>query len=339
MSEGNPQFDQVISGLSDYAKEWHQDDLIQHALQNQAVICEGKSVKALPSVPSSKSDRAVVVSAGPSLHRFKGLETLRDSNFEGNIVCVDGSYLKCIKAGIIPDYMVTLDPHPTRMVRWFGDHEFEKNSEGDDFFNRQDLDVDFRNNSIKENQKNIELINEYAPQTKLIICSSAPANVVARCLEAKFDMYWWNPLVDDPNSTDSLTKKLYAINPIPCMNTGGTVGSAAWVFAHSRLKAKSIGLMGMDMGYHMDTPYEMTQTWREIKHHVESQGGVVEDFFPKVNFPLDGMEYYLDPTYFFYRKNLLEMMEQSKAETFNCSQAGTLFGPQLQCMTLSDFLK
>ena len=72
---------------------------------------------------------------------------------------------KCLKSGIIPDYVLTLDPHPKRVVRWFGDYNFENNQLNDDYFARQDLDVDFRNNSIEQNLNNIELVNKHATGT------------------------------------------------------------------------------------------------------------------------------------------------------------------------------
>ena len=33
--------------------------------------------------------------------------------------------------------------------------------ENDNYFSRQDLDIDFRDNSIKQNQENIDLVNNY----------------------------------------------------------------------------------------------------------------------------------------------------------------------------------
>lgn len=105
--------------------------------------------------------------------------------------------------------------------------------EGDDYFDRQDLDVEFRKNSLAENVSNIELINKHAHKTKLILCTSAAATVVERSVEATSDTYWCSPLVDDPKTPDSLTKKLHSINKLPYINTGGTVGIAAWVFASS----------------------------------------------------------------------------------------------------------
>lgn len=330
-------FENVVAKVGDIGRAWHETSILKHASLHRPIIAKGKSVKELPVLEGPKAKRAIVVSAGPSLHKFDVLRKIKESGFDGLLICVDGSYIKCLKAGLVPDMMVSLDPHPTRMVRWFGDPDFEENSAKDDYFNRQDLDVEFRNNSIRENLKNIELINEKAHLTKCLLCTAAPQNVVSRCLEAQFDLYWWNPLVDDPRGEGSLTRQFYDLNPLPCVNTGGTVGSAAWVFAAKRLNIPEIAVVGMDLGYHMETPLEMTQTYHELQAFLK-EGDAFEDLFPRFKFPLDGQEYYTDPTYFWYRKNFLELLSQSQAKTFNCSEAGTLFSEDIECIRLDEFL-
>ena len=59
-----------------------------------------------------------------------------------------------------------MDPHAKRVVRWFGDPNYEENLDGDDYFSRQDLDIDLRENSLKNNIINIDLVNKFAPRSK-----------------------------------------------------------------------------------------------------------------------------------------------------------------------------
>ena len=48
--------------------------------------------------------------------------------------------------------VVTLDSHPTRIVRWFGDENLNLNKlRKDDYFRRQDLDIDFRKEMLANN--------------------------------------------------------------------------------------------------------------------------------------------------------------------------------------------
>jgi hypothetical protein len=223
------------------------------------------------------------------------------------------------------------------MIRWFGDPNLEENSKNDDFFSRQDLDVEFRKNQLQRNQENIELVNKFANKSKLIISTTAPLNLVQRTHDAGFDSYWWNPLMDDPNSDDSMTRKLYNINKLPCFNTGGTVGTAAWVFASSILKITDIAVIGMDLGYYKDTPITMTQTYYELIKHRGLEN--IENCFTYFKYPETGEEFYTDPTYFWYRRNLLQLLEKAiQTKTYNCSGGGTLFGENIKCMSIESFL-
>lgn len=329
-------FEKIVSDITEIGKKWHSSSLVENAARNSAWV--ERTLKDLPPPVGAKARRAIVVSAGPSLHRFDVLKKIRDSGFDGSIVCIDGSLVKCLKAGIVPDYMVTLDPHPTRVVRWFGDPDFEKNMEGDDYFERQDLDVDFRNNAISQNQANIELIDSRAAGIKLAICSSAPENVVSRARAARFDAYWWNPLVDDPRQEGSLTREIYSRLKAPCMNTGGTVGTAAWVFATTILKIPEVAVVGMDLGYPADTPYSMTQTYYELVDHIGGEEGI-ESLFPEFTYPLTGQKYFTDPTYYWYRRNMLQLLEKAPGKTFNCTGGGTLVDDRIECLPLEKFLR
>lgn len=330
------EFEALVSNIPDIGRQWHGDSLLDNARRNLP-YCR-QSLKDLPPLVGAKARSGIVISAGPSLHRTDALHKVKEAGYPGALVCVDGAYVKCLKAGLIPDYVVTLDPHPTRVVRWFGDPDFEENARHDDYFARQDLDVDFRANSIRHNNENIELIDRHAALSKLVICTSSSQSVAERVEQAGFDSYWWNPLVDDPRAPDSVTRQLRGLNGLPCMNTGGTVGTAAWVLADAILRIPQLAVIGMDLGYPGDTPLNMTQTYYELQAHAESPEEL-EKLFPRFTFPLNGDRYYTDPTYFWYRKNLLELLEQSSATTVNCSEGGTLFGPKIACIRLSEFLE
>jgi hypothetical protein len=232
-----------------------------------------------------------------------------------------------------------MDPHPKRVVRWYGDPNLEENSANDDYFKRQDLDVEFRENAAEKNQKNIDLVNRHASHSKAIACTVLHSETVVRRLsEAQFDLYWWNPLVDDPEGENSLTKQLYEINPIACLNTGGTVGNAAWVFAHDVLKARSIALVGMDCGYYEDTPLEKTQTYYELKEHIGKEEEL-ENCFVSYTFPLTGERFYTDPTYYWYRQNLLELLDNAESVTVNCTEGGTLIDERIPIIYLNQYLR
>ena len=312
-------FYELINEITKLGYDYHKETILENSKRNAPYI-----TKTIRELKDTEKRRCLVISAGPSLYRQR---TLQRINPEGIcIVAIDGSYIQCLKAGIVPDYVVTLDPHPTRMVRWFGDPDFENNLNGDDYFARQDLDVDFRKNSLSENEANIRLVDEH--KAPLIICSTAPANVVKRT--QAFNRYWFAPLIDAPQSS-GLTDDLTAITGLPALNTGGTVGTAAWNFAHSVLGCKDIAVVGMDLGYSMDTPFNMTQTWPQLKDLKP-----IYEFFPHFTTPYG--EYYTDPTYWWYRENLLDLLEANECQLTNCSEAGMLFGERIKNVSLETWL-
>ena len=329
-------FEDILDSITEIGINEHSKTIINNANDNL-----NQSIRSIYEIPKRKNEfcnSAIIISAGPSLHRKNIINRIIESKYRGTTICVDGSYISCIKAGLIPNYVLALDPHPKRVVRWFGDHDYEKNKENDDYFDRQDLDIDFRNNSVVENQSNINLVNKFAKKTKAIVSTTVSKNVTNRIKEANFPDYWWNPLVDNPNIKNSITKRLYKINNLPCMNTGGNVGSAAWVFASEILKIKKIALVGMDFGYYSDLPYEKTQTYYELVNFI-GEKKLINKCFKKYIFPLNDEEFYTDPTYYWYRKNFFELLKKSNAKTYNCSEGGVLFSDLLECIHLDKFLE
>lgn len=329
-------FQTLVQHMGQIGFQYHSQRLIDHAIQNLSKI--QKTIKDLPFLSGQKAKSAIVISAGPSVYKQNSIQRILDASYSGTIIAIDGSYIACLKKGLIPDYVMTLDPHPTRIVRWFGDPEFEKHSQNDDYFSRQDLDIEFRKNTIEQNKVHIQLVNQYGHLTKAIVSSSSPNNVIARLEEAHFDQYWWNPLVDDVKHPKSLTRTLYNINKLPCMNTGGTVGTAAWVFASCILKLPVVSVVGMDLGYYKETPLTKTQTYYELINHLGTEEGI-EEYFVDYEFPLTKEKFYTDPTYFWYRKNFLELLRKSSSKTVNCTEGGTLIDPRIPCLKLDEFLK
>lgn len=330
------EFSELVGQITQIGRSHHSDTIKQRARDNARHVV--KTLRALPPPTGEKAASALVISAGPSLRKRNIIRRIVDAGYRGSIVAIDGSFIACLREGLIPDYVLTVDPHPTRIVRWFGDHDLAENSRQDDYFTRQDLDVTFRENAEKTNRENIALIDAHGRKSKAVVASSAPQNVVRRLQEAGLEMYWWNPLVDDPHAPGSITRALYDINGLPGMNTGGTVGSAGWVFAATRLKVARIGLVGMDLGYYADLPRTMTQTYYELVKHI-GRDSDLDGYFTEFTFPLTQEKFYTDPVYYWYRKNLLQLLEKSPCPTFNCTEGGTLFSDSLRCLGLEDFLR
>lgn len=335
-SQMTGEFEGLLNKIGDIGREKHSQALIDAATLNKPYM--KKTLRDLPKLSGEKAESCIVISAGPSVHKKKSIQQIIDSGYKGTTVAVDGAYNACLKLGFTPDFVVTLDPHLTRIVRWFGDPEFEKHIAEDDYFQRQDLDVGLRDRLIEQNLEHIEAVNKLAHKTKLIIASSAPQNLVKRTQDVGFDSYWWHPLVDDPRQPDSLTRKLYDIVPLPCLNTGGTVGTASWVFANVTLNIPKIAMVGMDLGYYPETPIEKTQTYYELVKHADSLDGI-EKYFLKTKSAFGDEEYFTDPTYRWYFKNFTELLDKSNRISYNCTEGGVLTHEKVSCIPLREFLK
>jgi hypothetical protein len=138
---GEP-FAKLVAEVGDISRDRHAQALLTHAVQN--LPHSTRSLRDLPALRVEKAQSAVIVSAGPSVHKQKSIFKILESNYRGTIIAVDGSMISCLKAGLVPDYVLTLDPHETRIVRWYGDPDFEEHTRNDDYFQRQDLDEEFR---------------------------------------------------------------------------------------------------------------------------------------------------------------------------------------------------
>lgn len=305
-----------------------------NAVANAARVSKGKSIVDL-NIPSA-NDSALVIAAGPSLHRTGPEKYIDKTTYKGVLVATESSLSWCLKRGIVPDLVVTLDPHASRIVRWFGDPTFnETKRRSDDYFARQDQDPGFRD-EMKHNQGLVELVNQFGSKIKIAISTSASTAVVDRAYEAGMDVYWWNPMYDDYDIKDSLTRKVHKMNGLPCVNAGGNVGSACWVFAHAVLKKKKVGLLGMDFGYYPDTPFTQTQYYKEILSLVGE--GHLDEIYMPIHNPFTNVTYYTDPAYLWYRDGFLEMVQQAGTETHNCTGGGILFGPGIVWTPLDVFM-
>lgn len=300
-------FNELVAQIPQIGRNHHAETILENSRRNAPFI--EKTIRDA----GRDSRPCLVVSAGPSLYFSRSLYRLR--GFTGQVVATDSAYIQCLKAGIEPDYVVTIDPHPTRIAVLFGA------TSQDDYFERARADHGFE--QAEENQR---LVDEN--RTKLVIACSAPESVVERTKD--FERYWFAPLVDDPDA-EGLTKQMVELTQIPALNTGGTVGSAAWAFAHLVLKAEKIAVVGMDFGYQLGTPLKNTQEWNLLKGEQN-----ISEFYPVLKGHWG--DAYTSPTYYWYRQNFLDLLKAADARVTNCTEGGLLHGESVDCMGLEEWL-
>ena len=145
----------------------------------------------------------MIVSGGPSLRIVNHIKLIKKFEDKLIIICSDGS-LFSFRERNYSDLVVSLDPHPTRIIRWFGDKNLNKNKiKKDNYFRSQDIDTKFKR-ELLTNKKFLTLTKKYGKNLNVALCTSAPKNVVKRLIEIKSKIYWWNPFLDNP-----VNKKVY----------------------------------------------------------------------------------------------------------------------------------
>jgi hypothetical protein len=309
---------------------------LNNAHNNLKYLDRGSSLKELRNAPLGQGDQAVIIAAGPSLHKTNVANKLKSSGYKGAIVVPDGAVLYCLRNGIIPDLIVTVDPHPKRVVRWFGDPTLSKSDlASDDYFSRQDMDPAFAD-ELRVNDEIMELLEKHGKKIRIALSTSSSETVVQRAIDTGMQIYWWNPMYDDPDLAESETENLYKLNGLPCLNAGGNVGSACWMMVDSVLEKKHVALTGMDLSYYDDTPYINTQYYYEALELVgEDQ---LDSLYMRIFNPHLKKWFYTDPAYMWYRNVFLEMVAEASSTTYNCTEGGILFGDNIIFTPLNSFL-
>ena len=309
------------------------EDGLANAEHNRPFIA--KTIRDLVGQAAGRT--CLIVSGGPSLLRRRSLERIKPVIDRFVVVAADGALGHCLRAGIVPNYVLSLDPHAERITRWFGDDDLTAEKLEDDYFRRQDLDQHFNQDEVERNEEQIRLVNAAGPSITAVLATSAAVNVRRRCFDSGMDVYWWNPIYDDFSEPDSLTRRLYEANKVPCMNAGGNVGSAALIFAVRVLGAADIAMVGLDFAYYADTPLRSTQYYDQFMRTMGEDE--IPDAFKTIRNPHLDEDYYTDPAYYWYRQGLLELVDAMKGcRIVNATEGGILFGKGIEWQSLDQVM-
>lgn len=329
---------EILDRMPELTVQKASDASLVNAKGNQQFI-----ERTLLDLPKQKGgySSAIAIGAGPSLHRTESIKKIVDSGYKGPIIAADGAMGHCLRGGLVPDYVISLDPGPIatgpdRMLRWFGDPDLDQAKlDRDDYFRRQDLDIYVGNRELERNLEMVELVNRHGPNISAIMATSLPPVLSRRAAQAGMKIYWWNPLFDDFNDPESFSARIFQMNKVPCMVSGGNVGAAAWVFAHAVLGTANVAVVGMDFSYAPETPIKNTPYYKELE---EIFGDRAEEAFIDVENPYLGETWFTDPTYYWYRQSFLDMAQKADCKTYNCTEGGILFGDDILCIPLEEFL-
>lgn len=327
---------ELVKHLSRLTWERHGELGLDNARRNTAWLARGQSIKALRGASLGKADHAVIIAAGPSIKRKDPIRLLKQRGYTGAVICTESALAYCLRNGVVPDLTLSLDPHATRIVRWFGDPKLSQDSlQADDYFSRQDMDDALRD-EMRANDELLKIMADHGAKIRIALATSAPQAVVERVFDIGMDVYWWNPMYDDPDMPDSVTAALQRENGLPCVNAGGNVGSAAWMVASAVLGKPRVALTGIDFSYYAGTPYAQTQYYREALALVGEEN--LDSLYIRVFNPHTRTWFFTDPAYYWYRDCLLEMVRDAECETFNCTEGGIVFGDGIHFIPFEDFL-
>lgn len=308
-----------------------------NARKNFHFLDHGQSLAALRGQKIGDGETAVVVAAGPSIKRRDPASLLKEFSYDGAIVVAESAIAYCLRNGIVPDLAVTIDPGQGRTVRWLGDPTLtaERLLE-DDYFARQDQDDAFAD-ELRANEQIIELLERHGKDIRIALSTMADESLVRRIVDVGMDVYWFNPMLDDPDEPDSLTAKLQADNGLPSVNAGGNVGTASWLLADAVLQKKHVALTGVDFSYYDGTPYLNTQYYYEAINLVGEEN--LDSLFVRIHNPYVDATFFTDPAYLWYRECFLEMAQDAECMTYNCTEGGILFGDNIETIPFRQFLE
>ena len=218
-----------IKGIPFMCKAEILDMLENLAKQQEKTLIHGNSINKLEK---QKKRPCVIVGGGPSIAKHDHFEKLvaADINSWALVCTTDKMLIPCLKHGIIPDYVVSVDGNPEKIVEFYDD----------------------------------PLVDEHLDKIKALLCTTVHPTVRNRF---KGEVYWFNGIIDSADIRDSVTRTFNLMTGITAIATGGNCGTAAFVLM-GYLECDPIALIGMDMGYTLDMNFEETEYWHSLLEHL-----------------------------------------------------------------------
>ena len=301
------------------------DDWVQHFAINLENIWDESSAKDLEPDKNrkQKNNLAVVIGRGPSIKKHGHLELLAQSNYNGSIVCTDGSLINVLKAGITPEkfpkfYVVTIDPYQ------FIEQHFDD-----------------------------PIIAKFGSKINGVFSIITHPKVVSLARNAGIKIHWLHTLFDYNEGKKSfnhissmMVRAKNHVNGLPAIQTGGNVGTSSWFVAWRILKNDTVALIGINHGWEDEGVSEMIKlhqrkTIKDNAEIIKKDNPKYKNYFKKIHNPDFNCEAVVDPIFQFYRMALIEFIGRSPSwlTTINATEGGSIFGKRIESMKFVDFLK
>jgi len=301
------------------ALEFWNENWIRNFALNLNNIWNGYSARELypKNKKSNEKSSALVIGRGPSIKKHNHLELLSNSDYKGAIICSDGILPNVLEAGITPKkfnlYVLTIDAQETQK-KWYES----------------------------------SLSQKYGYGINCILSTTAHPAVFEKAKKAGMKIFWLNTLVDyDEGKTTFnqiqgiMTKAKNHEKGLPAIQTGGNVGTSAWMVAWSILKCSHVAMIGIDQGYDSETPLD------KINYHgnpfpkdIDQNSEAFKKAYPTIYNPEFDCYCKQDPLFVYYGNALKEFIQRTKdrVKTINATEGGAIFGEGVKCMQLKNFL-
>lgn len=254
---------------------------------------------------------AVCIGAGPSLLEKQHLKLLKEKCGNRVIFSTLHSLIWCLEEGIVPHFTAVVDGSP--VMEKFIDHP---------------------------------LVDEYADEIKIVFCASASPDVVKRWKGSqKYFFLSGIPQNLIPNVDTYISMMLPSLSQL---ETSGNSGSFNFNLA-SYLGCNPVAMIGMDLGYPKNFPYEKTMYYHAYaqsigkgKEGYKDAQDMIAKCYHDVTHPVFGTTSYTDFVYDVFLESLKGSVKYNKdnlgTQAINCTEGGCLFSEDMECMTFNDFL-
>lgn len=281
------------------------DSLLPTWFKNLALNIEENRLRQLPdldTIPKEKGKPAIVIGAGPSLRKYKHLEILaaKAKNFPGRIISTDRVFVEALKAGVRVDYVVSIDASE-QVAEFYADPVVAKSE-------------------------------------AVMLCDSTVHPSVIRNFPGKKCVF--HAYIDDPDADfKSYSQMMRYMSPQCVLLGGGNAGSTGWLIA-KHLGMSPVALVGMDLGFTMDTDLSKTPYYSSYKAMGYDDKYIAKNLFRKDHNPDFNNEGVTDYVFDSYVEGMLRYvwLFRDQVETVNCTGGGCLHGPGIKGMPLERFL-
>ena len=261
----------------------------------------GKDIRDIPRFDDIENKRALVIGAGPSLHRNKHLELLADQGFDGIIFAADRVLVDCLNVGVIPDYIMTLDG--SEKILDYIDHD---------------------------------IVDQYSDRVAAIMCITTHPSVVQRW---NGNIFWFSNSLDE-TIVPNVGHVMHLLLNKTELFTAGHASSIGWSVAHT-IGCKEIGLIGLDLSYPADMPKKDTWYYDRYLEAYNGNVEEIEKLYKTYHHTVFGTDCYYDPVFANYLLCSLAHFAaafSAGARVVNCTEGGALEGEGFECMKFSEWL-